>query len=175
MDILKPEMEIAIEEGARGIGNGNTAECEGGSMTRATVVAVRMWKGGPLRQMAATKVSNAFIPFARTINGCHFAARYVCDACQEPCTGVSLSDVGKMSGNRLSKWLCDSCKAGKTRRPRQTRTQEQIQAAIKRLEAARRDRATSVRIQGKEDVAISKAVVAVTADVNPAEEVYGAM
>jgi hypothetical protein len=31
-------------------------------------VAVRMWKGGPLRQMAATKVSGAFIPYAKTIN-----------------------------------------------------------------------------------------------------------
>jgi hypothetical protein len=53
--------------------------------------------------MAATKVSNAFIPFARTINGLSFAGRYVCDGCQEPCTGVSLSDVGKMSGNRHCK------------------------------------------------------------------------
>jgi hypothetical protein len=66
-------------------------------------VTVRMWRGGPLRQMAATKVANAFIPFARTINGLSFAGRYVCDGCQEPCTGVSLSDVGKMSGNRHCK------------------------------------------------------------------------
>jgi hypothetical protein len=174
MDSLKREVETAIEEGACGIGNGSTAECEGGSMTRASVVALRTWTGGPLRQMAPTKVSSAFIPYAKTINGCHFARRYVCDGCQQPCGGVSLSDVGKMSGNRLSKWLCDSCRTGKTRQPRQT-TPEQIQAAIHRLAAARRDRATSVRIQGKEDVAISKAVVAVTADVNPAEEVYGAM
>jgi hypothetical protein len=144
------------------------------STERDVRAIVRMWKGGPLRQMAATKVSGAFIPYAKTINGHHFVGRYVCDGCQQPCGGISLSDVGKMSGNRLSKWLCDSCKACKTRQPRQT-TPEQRQAAINRLAAARRDRATSVRIQGKEDVAISKAVVAVTTDVNPAEEVYGAM
>jgi hypothetical protein len=131
-----------------------------------------MWTRGPLRQMAASKVSGVFIPYAKTINGCHFAGRYVCDECQEPCGGISLSDVGKMSGNRHSKWLCDLCIRGKQRK---TRTPEQIQAAIQRLEAARRDRAANIRVQGKEDVEISKAVVAVTADVNPAEEVYGAM
>jgi hypothetical protein len=175
MEILKPEVETAIEEGARGIENGSTAECEGGSMTRASVVAVRMWTGGPLRQMAATKVSSTFIPYAKTINGCHFAGRYVCDGCQEPCGGISLSDVGKISGNRPRGWLCDSCKAGKTRQPRQTRTQEQRQAVIHRLAAARRDRSATVRVQGKEDVEICNAVTAVAADVNPAQEVYGIM
>jgi hypothetical protein len=172
-DILKPEVEMAIEGGARGIGNGSTAECEGGSMTRASVVAVRMWKGGPLRQMAATKVSSTFIPYAKTINGLSFAGRYVCDGCQEPCGGISLSDVGKLSGNRPSKWLCDSCKAGKTSQPRQTRTLEQRQAAIHRLAAARRDRAAIVRIQLSEEMSeICNAVTAVAADVNPNEEVY---
>ena len=133
--------------------------------------AIRMWAGGPLRQMAATKVGGAFIPFAKTINGCHFAGRYVCDGCQQPCGGISLSDVGKMSGNRHRGWLCDSCKAGKTRQPRQTRTKEQRQAAIQRLEAARRDRTIAVRIQGNEGVEIRN-VAAVAADVNPTREVY---
>jgi hypothetical protein len=172
MDSLKPEVETAIEEGARGIGNART-ECEGGRMTRATVVAVRMWTGGPLRQMAATKVSGAFIPYSKTINGHSFAGRYVCDECQELCGGISLSDVGKMSGNRHRGWLCDSCGTGKTRQPRQT-TPEQIQAAIQRLEAARRDRATSVRIQLSEEMSeICNAVTAVAADVNPNKEGYG--
>lgn len=132
---------------------------------------VRMWKGGPLRQMAATKVSGAFIPYAKTINGCHFAGRYVCDGCEQPCGAISLSDVGKMSGNQPSKWLCDSCKAGKTRQPRQTRTLEQRQAVIHRLAAARRDRTVTVRIQGNESVEIRN-VAAVAADVNPNKEVY---
>ena len=135
---------------------------------RATV---RMWKGGPLRQMAATKVG-AFFPYAKTINGCHFAGRYVCDECQEPCGGISLSDVGKNGGNRHSRWLCDLCIRGKQRK---TRTLEQRQAAIYRLAAARRDRTAIVRVQGKEDVKMRNVVAAVAADVNPAEEVYGIM
>jgi formylmethanofuran dehydrogenase subunit E len=36
--------------------------------------------------------------FAKTTNGCSFAGRYVCDGCQQPCGGVSLLDVGKLSG-----------------------------------------------------------------------------
>ena len=130
-----------------------------------------MWTGGPLRQMAATKVSGAFIPYAKTINGCHFAGRYVCDGCQQPCTGVSLSDVGKMSGNRQSGWLCDLCIRGKERK---VLTQVQKQALIDRLAAARRGRAT-VRIQGNEEVGMSNAVTAVAVDVNPLKEVYGIM
>lgn len=110
------------------------------SNNEATGRVVRMWKGGPLRQMAPTKVSGTFIPYGKTINGCSFAGRYVCDECQQPCGGISLSDVGRLSGNRHSKWLCDRCRTGKTRQPRQTRTPEQRQAAIDRLAAARRDR-----------------------------------
>jgi hypothetical protein len=135
-----------------------------------------MWGGGPLRQMAATKVSGAFIPFAKTINGCHFAGRYVCDGCEQPCGGISLSDVGKMSGNRPFKWLCDSCKAGKTRQLRQTRTQEQRQAVIHRLAAARRDRTVTVRIQGSKEISeMSNAVTAVAVEENLNREVYGIM
>jgi hypothetical protein len=44
-----------------------------------------------------------FIPYAKTINGCSFAGRSVCDGCQEPCTGVSLQNDGKMSGKRHSR------------------------------------------------------------------------
>src|SRR5450631_4512937 len=130
-----------------------------------------MWEGGPLRQMAATKVSGAFIPYARTINGCHFAGRYVCDGCQEPCGGISLQNDGKLSGKRHSGWLCDLCIRGVQRK---TLTLEQKQAVIDRLAAARRDRGI-VRIQGKEDVGICNCSTAVTADVNPAEEVYAIM
>ena len=111
------------------------------STERDARVTVQMWQGGPQRQMAATKVG-AFIPYAKAINGCSFAGRYVCDGCQEPCGGVSLSDVGKMSGNRHSRWLCDRCRTGKTRQPHQTRTPEQWQAVIDRLAAARRNRTT---------------------------------
>jgi hypothetical protein len=130
-----------------------------------------MWKGGPFRQMAATKVSSAFIPFAKTINGCHFAGRYVCDACEQPCTGVSLQNDGKLSGNRQSGWLCDLCIRGKERK---VLTQVQKQALIDRLAAARRDR-TTVRIHGNEEVGMSNAVTAVAVDVNPLKEVYGIM
>ena len=143
------------------------------STERVTVRAVRMWKGGPLRQMAATKVG-AFIPFAKTINGCSFAGRYVCEACQEPCGGVSLSDVGKISGKRHFKWLCDLCIRGKQRK---TRTPEQKQVAIDRLVAARRDRTATVRVQeGKMSICNAvEAVAAVAADLNPNKEVYGTM
>ncbi len=138
------------------------------------ITEVRMWEGGPLRQMAASRVSNAFIPCAKTINGRSFAGRYVCDGCQEPCKGILLSNVGKSGGNRHSKWLCDRCRTGKARQPRQTRTPEQRQAVIQRLAAARRDMAT-VRIQGNEGVEMSKTVAAVAAEVNPLKEVYGVM
>jgi hypothetical protein len=140
------------------------------STERDARVTVQMWQGGPQRQMAATKVG-AFIPYAKAINGCSFAGRYVCDGCQEPCGGVSLSDVGKMSGNRHSRWLCDHCIRGKQRK---TRTLEQKQVVIDRLAAARRDR-TTVQVQRNEDVEICHAVAAVAADVNPNKEVYAVM
>ena len=163
MDVL-----VYVQRGSQ-IGRTSAGKERVNSTNEAT--GVRMWKGGPLRQMAATKVSGAFIPYARTINGCHFAGRYACDGCQEPCTGVSLSDVGKMSGNGHPRWLCDLCIRGKQRK---TRTPEQRQAAIDRLTAARRDRAI-VRIQGTEDVEIRNAVAAVTAEANPPKEGYGIM
>jgi hypothetical protein len=134
----------------------------------AEIGAVRMWNGGPLRQMAATKVG-AYIPFAKTINGCSFAGRYVCEACQEPCTGVSLSDVGKISGKRHFKWLCDLCIRGQERK---TRSPEQKQAAIDRLAAARRDRTATVRIQGREEMSTCNAVTAVRGSKST-QEVYG--
>jgi hypothetical protein len=135
------------------------------------IIEVRTWKGGPLRQIAASRVSNAFIPYAKTINGCSFAGRYVCDGCQEPCAGVSLQNDGKMSGNRHFKWLCDLCIRGKQRK---TRTPEQRQAVIDRLAAARRDRA-SVQVRRNEDVEICNAVAEVAAEANPNKEVYGIM
>jgi hypothetical protein len=130
-----------------------------------------MWEGGPLRQMAATKVSGTFIPYAKTINSCHFAGRYVCDGCQQPSNGVRRQNDGRLSGNGHSRWLCDPCFEG---RERKTFTLEQRQAAIDRLAAARRDWAT-VRIQRSEQMSICKAVTAVAAEANPAQEVYGIM
>ena len=131
---------------------------------------IRTWKGGPFRQMAATKVSSTFIPFAKTINGHHFVGRYVCDGCEQPCGGISLSDVGKMSGNRPRGWLCDLCMRGKERK---TATPEQKQAVIYRLAAARQHRSATVRVQGKDDVEMSNAVTAVAVEANPSKEVYG--
>ena len=154
-------MYYVHQEGTRQIGSVSAGKERVNSTNEAT--EVRMWEGGPLRQMATSKVSGAFIPYAKTINGCHFAGRYVCDGCQQPCMGVSLQNDGKMSGNRHSGWLCDLCIRGQQRKPR---TLEQKQAVIDRLAAARRDRAT-VRIQGKEKVEMCNAVAAVTADVNP--------
>jgi hypothetical protein len=148
-------------------------------------VIVRMWKRGPMREMAPTKVSAAFIPYAKTINGCSFAGRYVCDACQEPCGGISLSDVGKMSGKQHSNWLCDLCIRGQARK---ARTSEQKQAAIDRLLAARRGRMVAQDICSDSDscmgttteredegMSASEPVAAVAAEVNPLKEVYGIM
>jgi hypothetical protein len=98
---------------------------------------VRAWDGGPLRQFAATKLSGAFIPYAKSINGHHFAGRYVCDGCQQPSNGVRRQNDGRLSGNGHSRWLCDPCFEG---RERKVRTEEQKQALIDRLAAARRDR-----------------------------------
>ena len=137
----------------------------------STERTIRMWEGGPLRQIAATKVSGTFIPYARTINGCHFAGRYVCDGCQQPSNGVRRQNDGRLSGNGHSRWLCDPCFEG---RERKTRTLEQKQAAIDRLAAARRDRAT-VRIQRSEQMSMCKAVTAGAAEANPNREVYGIM
>ena len=75
-----------------------------------------------------------------------------------------------MSGNRHRGWLCDLCITGQERK---VHTLEQKQA-VRRLAAARRDRAT-VRIQLNEMSEIYNAVTAVTADVNPLKEVYAIM
>ena len=90
---------------------------------------------------------------------------------EQPCGGISLSDVGKMSGKRHSGWLCDLCIKGKERK---VHTPEQKQAAIDRLAAARRDRA-AVRVQGSEQMSMCKAVTAGAAEANPNREVYGIM
>jgi hypothetical protein len=69
----------------------------------------RMWDGGPLRQMAATKLSNAFIPYEG--GNLPFAGRYVCDNCLKPCQGVMRQNVGSQ-GNAvyIDRWLCDQCR-----------------------------------------------------------------
>jgi hypothetical protein len=97
------------------------------------VIKVRTWGGGPLRQMSRTKVSAAFLPFAKTIDGCNFAGKYVCDHCLEPCSGLLLKDASdalKNDQETAFQWLCELCIAGRTRK---TRTPEQKQALIARL------------------------------------------
>jgi len=105
---------------------------------------LRTWEGGPLRQMAATKVTAAFIPFAKETNGCSFAGKYVCDRCLKPCGALLLrnaSDVEKIDRQMASLWLCELCIAGKTRK---ARSPEQTQALIARLAAARAARQTNL-------------------------------
>jgi hypothetical protein len=141
---------------------------------------IRMWKGGPLRQMAATKVSSAFIPYAKTINGHHFVGRYVCDGCQQPCGGISLQNDGRLSGKQHSYWLCDLCIRGKQRK---TRTSEQKHAGIERLLAARQarigadsfaDSYTDITTKPeKVGMSVSRTVAAVAVELNPHKEVYG--
>ena len=167
--VLPTTGEVGTHQASSQIGSMSAGKERVNSTNEAT--EVRMWEGGPLRQMATSKVGGAFIPYAKTINCCHFAGRYVCDGCQQPCTGGSLQNAGKMSGIRLSGWLCDLCSRGQQRK---SRTPEQRQAAIDRLAAARRDRAI-VRIQEKEEVEVCNCSTAVTADVNPVQEVYGIM
>ena len=94
---------------------------------------IRMWEGGPLRQMSEIAMSG-FIPYAKTINSCGFAGRYICDGCQEPSRGVRRQNVYKLDGNRPSGWLCDSCIEGRTRKGRSS---EARRAAGARLAAAR--------------------------------------
>jgi len=101
---------------------------------------LRTWEGGPLRQVATEKVTSAFIPFAKTINGCNFVGKYVCDRCLKPCGGLLLkdaSDVEKIEQKRASLWLCELCIAGRTRKER---SPEQKQALIDRMAAARATR-----------------------------------
>ncbi len=141
-------------------------------------VTVRMWDGGPLREMATSKATAAFIPYAKTINGCHFAGRYVCDGCQVPCAGVSLQNDGRLSGKEQSSWLCDLCISG---RQRKSRTSEQKHAVIQRLLAARQarigdsigDSCTGTKTDREDDMSVCKTVAAVAVEPNPHKEVYG--
>jgi hypothetical protein len=150
-------------------------------MENRKIVIVRMWDGGPLREMATTKVTAAFIPYAKTINGCHFAGRYVCDGCQVPCAGVSLQNDGRFSGKAHSNWLCDLCIRG---RQRKSLTSEQKHAGIQRLLAARQarintnsltDSYTGTETESEDDMSACKTVAAVAVEPNPHEEGYGIM
>ena len=88
-------------------------------MTEQGIKIIRTWPGAPLRQMAATKASATFIPYAKPIDGCTFAGRYVCDCCLQPCSGVIqviAQDDCQNSGNRHPRWLCHTCEAGGTRK-----------------------------------------------------------
>jgi len=99
-----------------------------------TIQVIRMWPDGPLLQMAATKISGAFIPFAKITNGQSFAGRYVCDGCQQPSNGVRRQNDGRLNGNGHSRWLCDPCFEG---RERKVRTPAQKQAVFDRMAVAR--------------------------------------
>lgn len=72
----------------------------------------RMWEGGPLRQMASSKVSGTFIPYDKPINGLSFAGRYVCDECKAACGGVRRQIAGKtpLEIEYTSQWVCDGCR-----------------------------------------------------------------
>jgi hypothetical protein len=117
---------------------------------------VRMWTGGPLRQMASTKVSSTFIPHARTIENCSFVGRYVCDGCQEPSKGVYRQEYSKPSSNRTPAqgsdienggitWVCDTCKGGRVRVIRTPEEKEaQRSALVSRLTLARQAHAGAV-------------------------------
>ena len=105
------------------------------------IVVTRMWPGGPLRQMAESKVSGTFIPVTPRQN-LTSAGRYVCDGCQEPSKGVYRQDDSKMSGNGhssdVSGWFCDSCRQGKARVTRTPEQREARRAALaERLTVAR--------------------------------------
>ena len=104
---------------------------------------VRMWTGGPLRQMASRKVSSTFIPYAKTINNLTFVGRYVCDGCMEPSQGVyRRQNDGQMSNpghpGRDIDWLCDSCLHGNVRVIRTPEEKEAQRSALaSRLTLAR--------------------------------------
>jgi hypothetical protein len=119
-------------------------------MMEIAIQILRTWTGGPLRQMAITKITAAFVPFANELNGCGFTGRYVCDCCLGPCGGVRLRDGrndGRMSGKWHSAWLCEVCERGGTRK---VQSEAQKQALIDRLAAARairRANCTSIEME----------------------------
>jgi hypothetical protein len=108
------------------------------------IKVLRTWEGGPLRQMAIEKASNAFIPFAISVEKCNYAGRYVCEGCNQPVNGLSLrslQNVGKNLENRpfnepsdLQGWICDLCERGGIRK---VATEAQKHAVIDRLAAVR--------------------------------------
>jgi hypothetical protein len=80
--------------------------------------------------MEATKISGAFIPFAKEIEGCIFAGRYVCESCHQSVVGLLLKN---------GRWDCEACQSGKVRKVRQV-TPEQRQVMVERLALARQAR-----------------------------------
>lgn len=100
------------------------------SPTSVAIQVLRTWKGGPLRQMAASKVAAAFVPFAKTIEGLDWAGHYVCENCKDAVSGgVRLVDTTKDA--RLSKiwataWLCDQCINDPTRGERSAEEKAEI-------------------------------------------------
>ena len=115
---------------------------------------VRMWTGGPLRQMASTKVSSTFISITPRQN-LTFAGRYVCDQCAEPSKGVYRQEYSKTSSNRAPAqgsdgenggitWVCDSCKGGRVRVIRTPEEKDAQRSALaSRLTLARQAHASN--------------------------------
>ncbi len=99
-------------------------------MSTETIKILRAWAGGPLRQFSHDSASG-LIPFARTVEGCAFAGKYVCEVCKTPCPGVMLI-------NNL--WQCEACQAGRAHRKGRSMTPEQRAAAGERLRLAREAR-----------------------------------
>jgi hypothetical protein len=64
------------------------------------LAAVRMWEGGPLRQFSETSISGRTQYQSHWRSG--FAGRYICDECQKPVVGVTLSKGS-------STWCCADC------------------------------------------------------------------
>ena len=124
-------------------------------LDESKIVATRVWMCGPLRQMAASKISSTFISVTPRQN-LTFAGRYVCDHCAEPSKGVYRQEYSKTSSNRGSEqgsdsgtggitWVCDSCKGGKARVVRTPEEQEaQRSALVSRMTLARQAHAGAV-------------------------------
>jgi len=75
----------------------------GPSGSSDSVIIRRMWEGGPLRQIADTKVSPVYRAYVYGGSRCTFAGRYVCDGCIEPAIGVYRQ-------KRSGLWVCGGCR-----------------------------------------------------------------
>jgi hypothetical protein len=89
----KPKCRIGIEPDQP-----LTENSEGTATERFDVQVIRMWPGGPLREVSST-ARNSWIAHSRY----GFAGRYVCERCREPVAGVYSSIHG-------GDWQCAGCR-----------------------------------------------------------------